>query len=77
MEELRPLVPAGYTLAQLAMRWILMFEAVTCAIPGAKRAAQEEENARAADMPPLSEETMRKVREVYEKRIKEQVHQYW
>jgi aryl-alcohol dehydrogenase-like predicted oxidoreductase len=77
VEELRPLVPAGYTLAQLAMRWILMFEAVTCAIPGAKRAAQEEENARAADMPPLSEETMRKVREVYEKRIKEQVHQYW
>jgi aryl-alcohol dehydrogenase-like predicted oxidoreductase len=77
VEELRPLVPAGYTLAQLAMRWILMFEAVTCAIPGAKRAAQEEENARAADMPPLSEETMRKVREVYERRIKGLVQHYW
>jgi aryl-alcohol dehydrogenase-like predicted oxidoreductase len=77
VEELRPLVPAGYTMAQFAMRWILMFEAVTCAIPGAKRAAQEEENARAADMPPLSEATMRKVREIYEKKIKEQVHQYW
>jgi len=77
VEELRPLVPPGYTLAQFAMRWILMFEAVTCAIPGAKRPAQEEENARAADMPPLSEETMRKVRDIYEKRIKEQVHQYW
>jgi aryl-alcohol dehydrogenase-like predicted oxidoreductase len=77
VEALRPLVPAGYTLAQMAMRWILMFEAVTCAIPGAKRASQEEENARAADMPPLSDETMRKVREIYEKRIKEQVHQYW
>jgi aryl-alcohol dehydrogenase-like predicted oxidoreductase len=77
VEELRQLVPAGYTLAQLAMRWILMFEAVTCAIPGAKRAAQEEENARAADMPPLSEETMRKVREIYERRIRGLVHQYW
>ena len=77
VEELRPMVPAGYTLAQLAMRWILMFEAVTCAIPGAKRAAQEEENARAADMPPLSDETMRRVRELYEERIKGLVHQYW
>ena len=54
-----------------------MFEAVTCVIPGAKRPAQEEENARAADMPPLSEETMRKVREIYEKRVQSQVHHYW
>lgn len=77
VEELRPLVPAGYTMAQFAMRWILMFEAVTCAIPGAKRPSQEEENARAADMPPLSDETMRKVREIYENRIQSQVHQYW
>jgi aryl-alcohol dehydrogenase-like predicted oxidoreductase len=77
VEELRPLVPPDYTLAQFAMRWILMFEAVTCAIPGAKRAAQEEENARAAEMPALSEETMRKVREIYERRIMEQVHQAW
>ena len=77
VEELRPLVPPGYTLAQFAMRWILMFEAVTCAIPGAKRAAQVEENARAAHMPALSEETMHKVREIYERRIMEQVHQAW
>jgi aryl-alcohol dehydrogenase-like predicted oxidoreductase len=77
VEELRPLVPAGYSMAQFAMRWILMFEAVTCAIPGAKRPSQEEENARAADMPPLSDETMRRVREIYEKRIKGLVHHYW
>jgi len=64
-------------MAQFAMRWILMFEAVTCAIPGAKRLLQEEENARAADMPSLSEETMRKVREIYEKRVKGLVHHYW
>ncbi len=77
VEELRPLVPAGYSMAQWAMRWILMFEAVTCAIPGAKRPSQEEENARAADMPPLSDETMRKVREIYEKRVQPMVHHYW
>jgi aryl-alcohol dehydrogenase-like predicted oxidoreductase len=77
VEELRPLAPAGYSMAQFAMRWILMFEVVTCAIPGAKRPAQEEENARAADMPPLSDETMRKVREIYEKRIQPLVHHYW
>ena len=77
VEELRPLVPAGYSMAQWAMRWILMFEAVSCAIPGAKRPSQEDENARAADMPPLSDETMRKVREIYEKRVKGLVHHYW
>jgi len=77
VEELRSLVPEGYSMAQFAIRWILMFESVTCTIPGAKRASQEEENARAADMPPLSDETMRKVREIYEKRIKGMVHHYW
>ena len=64
-------------MAQFALRWILMFEAVTCAIPGAKRPSQAEENARAADLPPLSAETMRKVREIYEKRVKGMVHHYW
>ena len=48
VERLRPLVPAGATLAQLALRWILMFDAVSCAIPGAKNARQARENAAAA-----------------------------
>ena len=77
VEELRALVPTGMTLTQFALRWILMFDAVTCAIPGAKRPAQVEENAAAADMPPLSNETMRKVREIYERSIRPLVHQYW
>ena len=66
--------PANFMLAQFAIRWILMFDAVTCAIPGAKRPSQEEENARAADMPLLRDETMSKVREIYKKRIQSQVH---
>jgi len=77
VEMLRPLVPKGATLAQLALRWILMFPAVTCAIPGAKRPSQAEENCAAADFPPLSRETMEKIRELYERHVKQQVHHYW
>ena len=47
---LRPLVPPGATMAQLALRWILMFDAVTCTIPGAKRPSQAEDNVGAAIM---------------------------
>lgn len=77
VEELRALVPAGMTMAQFALRWILMFPAVSCAIPGARRPAQAEDNARASDFPPLSGETMRRVGEIYESRIRSLVHQYW
>jgi aryl-alcohol dehydrogenase-like predicted oxidoreductase len=77
VEMLRPLVPKGATLAQFALRWILMFPAVTCAIPGAKRAAQAEDNAAAANLPPIPTETMDKIREIYEQNVRQQVHQYW
>ena len=77
IEELRSLLPEGITMTQFALRWILMFEAVTCAIPGAKRSAQVEENVRSADLPALSPETMRRVRELYERSIQPLVHQYW
>lgn len=77
VEELRPLVPPGYSMAQFAMRWILMSEAVSCAIPGAKRASQVEENTAAADMPGLDQETMEKINRIYQDRIKRQVHHYW
>jgi len=77
VEQLRPLVPAGWTLAEFSLRWILMFEAVTCAIPGAKRSAQVEENCRAADLPPIPEATMQQVGEIYERFIREKVHHYW
>lgn len=77
VDQLRPLVPPGATLAQLALRWILMHDAVTAAIPGAKRAAQVEENVHASDLAPLDDATMAKVREVYDRLIREQVHQRW
>lgn len=77
VEELRPLLPDGMTMSQMALRWILMFPAVTCAIPGAKRPSQVEENIAAADRPALSEETMNRVRAIYEKLVRPQVHHYW
>jgi aryl-alcohol dehydrogenase-like predicted oxidoreductase len=77
VDELRTLVPAGMSLTQMALCWILMSPAVTCAIPGAKRPSQVEENISAADLPSLSGETMSKVREIYERLVRPQVHHYW
>lgn len=77
VEALRAMTPPGMSMAQFAMRWILMFDAVTCAIPGAKWPGQVEENARAADLPPLGAETMRQVKALYEQRIRGLVHHYW
>jgi aryl-alcohol dehydrogenase-like predicted oxidoreductase len=76
-EELKELVPEGYTLAQLALRWILMHPAVSCAIPGAKRPEQVEDNVAAAAMPPLSEETMERIRGIYDHHVRPEVHHLW
>ena len=77
VEELKPLAPKNVTLAQLALRWILEFPAVTCAIPGAKRPAQVAENIAASDLPPLSAGTLKKIGALYEKEIRPLVHHYW
>ncbi|HEU5235755.1 MAG TPA: aldo/keto reductase [Pyrinomonadaceae bacterium] len=77
VEKLRGLAPEGTTMAQFALRWILMFDAVTCAIPGAKNPAQAEDNARAADLPPLTDDAMKAIEDIYESRIRSLVHHYW
>ena len=77
VEEIRPLVPPGATMAQLALRWILMFEAVSCVIPGAKRPSQAEDNVRAAELPPLSPEQMAAIRAIYDRHIRAEVHHRW
>jgi aryl-alcohol dehydrogenase-like predicted oxidoreductase len=77
VERLRPMVPAGTTMSQLALKWTLMFEAVSCAIPGAKTERQARENAAAADLPPLSPETMAAVKAVYDSRLRPLVHSSW
>lgn len=77
VEELKKLIPEGMTMAQFALRWILMHDAVTCAIPGAKRPSQEEDNAKAVDFPPIKDETMEAISDLYNGKIKPLVHQYW
>ena len=77
VEELKAICPAGMSMVQFALRWILMFDAVTCAIPGAKRLSQVDENFTASDLAPISKETMDQVRSIYNRHIRERVHQYW
>jgi len=77
VEHLRRLAPQGVTLAQLALRWILMFDAVTCAIPGAKHEQQARENVTAASLPSLDAHTMKAVQSVYDEHIRPHVHGSW
>jgi len=77
VSQLKKLVPPGASLAQLALRWILEFPAVTCAIPGAKRPAQVAENVAASGLKPLPAATMEKIEAIYTSQIKPLVHHYW
>src|SRR6266567_1865966 len=77
VEELRPFVPQGWTMAQFALRWILMFPEVTSAIPGCKNPQQVEDNMHAAALPPLSPVDMMAVESVYDGYIWPQVHHRW
>jgi aryl-alcohol dehydrogenase-like predicted oxidoreductase len=77
VEELRALVPEGATLAQLALRWILEFDAVSTVIPGAKTAEQARANAAAADLSPLPAHTLEMIAAIYRERIAPSVHHRW
>jgi aryl-alcohol dehydrogenase-like predicted oxidoreductase len=77
VDELRSLVPEGESMTQMALRWILMFEAVACAIPGAKRPAQVDDNLQAATTPALHAEIMSAIRAVYDRNLRKTVHQMW
>jgi len=77
VEEIRRLVPERANMAQFALRWILMFEAVSCAIPGAKTAEQAANNCASSDLPPLSPETMAAVESIYWQKIAPWVDQRW
>ena len=76
-EELKDLVPEGNTLAQFALRWILMHPAVSCAIPGGKNPSQVEDNVAAVEVPPLPAEVMQRAREIYEGHVRDEVHHRW
>lgn len=75
--EFSALAPEGYTPAQLALRWIIQQPGVTTVIPGARTPEQARANAAAATLPELSDETLTAIRDIYERRIKEQVENRW
>jgi len=77
VEEIRALVPAGESMAAFALRWILMADAVSVVIPGARNAAQAKANAAAASLPAIPENVMEATREVYERLVAPHVHQRW
>jgi len=77
VEEIRGLLPAVVSMAQFALRWILMFDAVTCAIPGGKRPDQVADNCAASDLAPLSDAAMAAVKEIYDRSIRAAVHARW
>jgi aryl-alcohol dehydrogenase-like predicted oxidoreductase len=77
VEEIRALLPEGATMAQFALRWILMFPAVSCAIPGAKNPQQARDNAAASDLPALTDAQMQQIRDIYDRYVSAGVHQRW
>ena len=77
VEAVRPYVPESVTMAQFALRWILMFDEVTTVIPGAKTPEQARENAAASDVPPLDEATMTALAGIYREQVAPWVHQRW
>jgi aryl-alcohol dehydrogenase-like predicted oxidoreductase len=72
-DDIKPLVPEGLTMAQLSLRWILDFPAVTTIIPGASKTAQVHSNVSASELPPLGDELHTKLRELYETQVKENI----
>lgn len=77
VDEIRPLVPQGVTMAQFALRWILMNEGVTTVIPGAKNPEQAKANNAASDLPPLTDAAMAAIRALYLEKIAPYVHHQW
>jgi aryl-alcohol dehydrogenase-like predicted oxidoreductase len=77
VEEMRALVPPGISMSQFALRWILMFDAVTCAIPGGKRPEQVTDNCHASNLPPLTDHAMTGVRRIYDEKIRPLVQNHW
>ena len=77
VEGIRQLLLGGMSMSQFALRWILMFDAMSCAIPGGKSAEQVGDNCAASDLPPLSPETMEAVRRIYHEKIRSLVHNRW
>lgn len=72
-DALKPLVPAGMTLSDLALRWCLDFDAVSAIIPGAKNPEQAKTNARASQLSPLPQELHAKLADFYTREVAQHI----
>ncbi len=77
VEELKRIKPENITLAQMALKWILMHNEVSCVIPGAKNTKQLEENISASELADLNPDVLKGIKNIYEKFIKPSVHHRW
>ena len=77
VEALKAIFPNQANLAPVALKWILMNDAVSCIIPGASKVEQLTSNLQAFSVPDITPVQLAAVQEVYEKYIKNQVHQLW
>jgi aryl-alcohol dehydrogenase-like predicted oxidoreductase len=77
VEELKMIFPYHKNLSSVALQWILMHDEVSCVIPGASNPSQVQANLKAVETPPLTSEEIIKVKDIYDRYIKEQVHHLW
>lgn len=77
VEQLKKITPDGFTLPQMALKWILMQPAVSTVIAGGKSSHQVLENAVTSDLPDLDKQTLDRIKDIYNRNIKSSVHYRW
>ena len=76
VEELKKILPKGFSLSQLALKWILLQDGITVVIPGAINENQVNENANVSRMKDIHS-LIPQIKNIYDKYIKEDVHNKW
>ncbi|MFC9690677.1 aldo/keto reductase [Kribbella sp. NPDC056951] len=77
VRRLMPWLPAGATMAQFALRWIIDQPGVSVVIPGARNPEQVAGNIAAAALNELTDDQQTAVREIYDDLIRPQIHDRW
>ena len=76
VEELKSIIPDSFTLSQLALKWILMHDAVSVVIPGAKNSDQTLSNISASALPNI-DDLMKRIEDIYTTYLKDDIHPNW
>ena len=73
---MKKILPKNYTLSQLALKWILMHDAITVVIPGSVNDFQVKQNTDVSEMNDIKN-LFPQIKSIYEKYIKDDVHHRW